>query len=182
MMHQTSPYISEAREIAIQKLDDEIRSLTERLYHLKCQRNTYSITYTLPIEVLSEIFLLTQADRGASMIDLWLQVTHLSQHWRKVALECAELWCEIGSLTEAAIQAFLARSGGRSISVNLIDAQGSLSPQTSYYSEGLLAHIFGQTFRIQSLSLEGSEHFDQVLPYLTSKPAPKLETLRISAP
>ncbi|TFK65660.1 hypothetical protein BDN72DRAFT_962350 [Pluteus cervinus] len=142
-MHQTSPYIPEAREI-------------------------------------SEIFVLVQADRdrGASMIDLWLQVTHVSQHWRKVALECVELWCQIGSLPEAAIREFLVRSGGRSLSVNLIDMDGSMRPR--YYSDALLADVFAQTFRIQSLSFEGAEHFNRVLPHLSSKPALKLATLRIS--
>ncbi|TFK63491.1 hypothetical protein BDN72DRAFT_963882 [Pluteus cervinus] len=189
MMHQTLTSIPEAHEIAIQKLDDEIRSLTEKLCHLKSQRNGFSITHSLPIEILTEIFVLTQAARytlpetpvlPASILRMWLPVTHVSRHWRKVALNCSELWREIGPLPEAAIREFLVRSGGRSLSVDVIGGFSLLYRRPRCYSDGLLADIFAQTFRIQRFSLDGAEHFNQVLPYLTSKSAPKLETLSIS--
>ncbi|TFK66116.1 hypothetical protein BDN72DRAFT_800389, partial [Pluteus cervinus] len=115
----------EDKEIAIQRLDDEIQSLTARLCFLKSERNTFAITSTLPDEILTKIFATIQAacrNRGfdwnsSSTLQAWLPITHVSRHWRKVALQSSQLWCQIDALPEPAIREFLVRSAGRRLSV-----------------------------------------------------------------
>ncbi|TFK63489.1 hypothetical protein BDN72DRAFT_847572 [Pluteus cervinus] len=186
-MHHPFTNAPKAKQAAIEKLDNDIRSLAERLRLLKLQRNSLSVTYTLPTEVLSKIFTITQIACRESFAYLlshpfaetrtWLSMTHVSQHWRNVALECSELWCEIDLLPETAVRSFLLRSKRRGLEVYVKDKLSSRGQ--SAYSEGLLADIFAQTSRIQTLSIRGNEPFSQVLPLLTSRPAPQLKELTI---
>ncbi|TFK66117.1 hypothetical protein BDN72DRAFT_962002 [Pluteus cervinus] len=182
----------ESREVAIQKLDQEIQSLNERICLLKAQRNTFSITYTLPAETVGEIFAIVQAkckynvmswstDEPFATLQQWLPITHVSQRWRKVALECSQLWCEIDALPEPAISTFLARSRGRNLVV-------SITPRLRFgrrwytYSAPLRAEVIAELPGIQQLSAMDERTISSILPCLISAPAPKLETLRISGP
>ncbi|TFK66751.1 hypothetical protein BDN72DRAFT_843836 [Pluteus cervinus] len=187
-MHQIPfAHNPEAKDLAIQRLDDEIRSLTIRLCLLKSQRNTFTITSSLPDELLGEIFAIVQTackdivsglSSPSSELQAWLPITHVSRHWRKVALESSQLWCQIDALPEPAIREFLVRSAGRRLFVNII--YQSPSGCRYSYSEDLLGDIFAHTSHIEKLSIRSRKHFDQVLPHITSTPAPQLKELRIS--
>ncbi|TFK66101.1 hypothetical protein BDN72DRAFT_880493 [Pluteus cervinus] len=189
-MQASSTQTPESKEVAIEKLDNEIRVLTELLCRLKAQRNTFSLPYTLPDEILCEIFAIVQAhfklkSRGdpqnqICQIFQWLPITHVSGHWRQVALACSQLWCEIANLPEAVIPIFLGRSGNRNLSVRIVT---SMTPRRVHYTHppALLTQIFSQNSRIEKLVVKGVPSFTQITPYLTSTPAPKLKELVINA-
>ncbi|TFK61955.1 hypothetical protein BDN72DRAFT_882896 [Pluteus cervinus] len=191
MLHACSAQIPEPSEITIQKLDSEIQYLAEQLYLLKAQRNGFTLTYALPDEILSEIFAIAQVyckvktrsrsqSQSFSVLREWLPITHVSQHWRMVALECSQLWCEIINLPEPAIPVFLGRSRERNLSVEIaIKILPGHVPST--HPPALLAEIFAQNSRIRRLVVIGDSTFTQVLPYITATPAPKLKELFINA-
>ncbi|TFK66096.1 hypothetical protein BDN72DRAFT_844724 [Pluteus cervinus] len=116
-MHQLPfAHNPKAKKIVIQRLDDEIRSLTVRLCLLKSRRNTCTITSNLPDEFLGELFATVQADckdrvSGRSLLSTelkaWLPISHVSRHWRRVALQSSRLWCQIDALPGPAIREFL---------------------------------------------------------------------------
>ncbi|TFK66107.1 hypothetical protein BDN72DRAFT_961993 [Pluteus cervinus] len=117
MYHPTFTELPEPKEIVIERLDNEIQVLTERLCLLKSQRNSLSVTYTLPVELLSEIFAIVQTkskDSGNqpaskerfAVLRRWLPITHVSHYWRTVALDSSQLWFEIDELPAPAIETF----------------------------------------------------------------------------
>ncbi|TFK64368.1 hypothetical protein BDN72DRAFT_861416 [Pluteus cervinus] len=176
---------SATRQMDIKHIDDEIQSLTQQIQRLKSRRNSLSITSTLPIEIITEIFIIIQIqtynpNNPTSTLRLWLPITHVCRHWRALALECSHLWSLIYSLPEAGIREFLARSNKGPLFVDISRAPSSQDPGPADYSEGLLAAIFAQCSRIQELGLRSWDNLDQMLPHLTSGSAPKLEALSIA--
>ncbi|TFK66100.1 hypothetical protein BDN72DRAFT_844726 [Pluteus cervinus] len=179
-----------SKEVAIEKLDNEIRILTEQLRRLKAQRNTFSLTHTLPDEILCEIFAIVQVyckiktkgghqNRPHSVLQ-WLPITHVSRRWRQVALACSQLWCSIVGLPEPAIPVFLGRSGDRNLSVEIVSKM--VSRNVPYiHPPALLEEIFAQNSRIQTLVVKGGPSWTQILPYVTSTPAPRLREVFIDA-
>ncbi|TFK66728.1 hypothetical protein BDN72DRAFT_843815 [Pluteus cervinus] len=104
-------------------------------------------------------------------------MTYVSQHWRRVALECPKLWCDIlvDTLPTPAIQMFLERSQARSLSVNMRSV-----PHLPPPSNIELVDVFAESFRIEKLKLAlDKTSFGKLLPRLISTPAPKLRSLSI---
>ncbi|TFK60729.1 hypothetical protein BDN72DRAFT_850282 [Pluteus cervinus] len=188
-MHDTSiPQIPASKQIVIERLDVEIRSLTERLCLLKSERNSLSNTYTLPPEILAEIFTIVQEECGYSNSEprrgmfvqcTWLSMTCVSRHWRQVAIECPQLWCDIrvGTLPPPTIQMFLARSGGRNLYVSVDPApRRQAGRQWIEYAD-----LFAQTSRIERLnvSLEKKTFF-RTLSRVFFAQVPNLRSFSIS--
>ncbi|TFK66756.1 hypothetical protein BDN72DRAFT_961539 [Pluteus cervinus] len=196
-MHDSCITQTPASKLAeIEKLDDEIRSLTIRLCILKSERNSLTTTYALPAEILGEIFTVVQEEsryhddsdsdlddssrtRSSSSVHgqfSWLSVTCVSQHWRRVAVECPQLWRDIrvGTYPAPIIQTFLERSGGTSLSVTI--------PSSQRACHGIeLADVFAETSRIERLEFSFSnKSLVGMLPQLVSTPAPKLRSLYIT--
>ncbi|TFK60834.1 hypothetical protein BDN72DRAFT_850212 [Pluteus cervinus] len=81
-----------------EKVDEEIRALERRLCALRTSRNSFAYINQLPAELLTEIFLWTQApyiERDPSHIIKWIRVTHVSKHWRSLAFSSTVLWTTI---------------------------------------------------------------------------------------
>ncbi|TFK64817.1 hypothetical protein BDN72DRAFT_861107 [Pluteus cervinus] len=173
---------SSSRQVAFKKIDDEIEILMHQVRQFKSQRNGHSIASTLPVEVISEIFMITQVqtydpDDPVSTLKLWLSITHVSRHWRAVALECSQLWTPIYSLPEAGIQEFLSRSKKAALFVDIWRSPVSQDQDGGDYSDVLLATVFSQCSRIRELRLRGWGN--SVMEYLTCGSAPVLEVLSI---
>ncbi|TFK59332.1 hypothetical protein BDN72DRAFT_905953 [Pluteus cervinus] len=186
----------------MERLDVEIKSLTERLCLLKTERNSLSVTYTLPAEILAEIFVVVQEEikrgyssgrRAAFAKYGWLSMTRTSRHWRQVALECPRLWCDIrvGTLPPPMIQIFLARSGGRNLSVEVnglarsggrdLSAEVFGPPRRGGRHWVEYGEVFAEALRFEKLefSLE-RKTFSRLLSQLISTPLPQLRSLSIS--
>ncbi|TFK60833.1 hypothetical protein BDN72DRAFT_828670 [Pluteus cervinus] len=87
--------------LARDKIDAEIIALKERIRALRTERNRLAPISRCPPEVLAEIFvwfqqtylgkLYTSRD-FPSNYRKWVVVTHVSQHWRQIALSFKSLW------------------------------------------------------------------------------------------
>ncbi|TFK66786.1 hypothetical protein BDN72DRAFT_130077 [Pluteus cervinus] len=94
---------TELAEQAQAKIDVDISALEERIRVLRSSRNTFTLIYRLPAEIMTEIFLWLQLflcegsaynHRGAALVQ-WSVATCVSQHWRSIALSSKILWATI---------------------------------------------------------------------------------------
>ena len=79
---------------AIHRLDLQIADLQESVRILKSQRNGHLPISTLPVEILTKIFLLHQHNMLVQLLG-WIGITHVSQRWREIALNFSDLWIHI---------------------------------------------------------------------------------------
>jgi hypothetical protein len=80
---------------AIRLLDIQIANLHESIRILNSQRNTHLPISTLPVEILTKIFLLHQHNDVQTLRLDWIGITHVSQRWREIALNFSGLWIHI---------------------------------------------------------------------------------------
>jgi hypothetical protein len=76
---------------AIRLIDLQIANLHESIRILKSQRNSHLPISTLPVEILTKIFLLHQHNVTVQTLD-WIGITHVSRRWREIALNFSGLW------------------------------------------------------------------------------------------
>ncbi|TFK60890.1 hypothetical protein BDN72DRAFT_850181 [Pluteus cervinus] len=84
-------------DVAFTKIDGEIASLQENIRALLAFRNTFTLTYRLPPEVLTRIFLQCTSWPDQYKALRWIGITHVSQHWRNVAIGSPRLWSWISN-------------------------------------------------------------------------------------
>jgi len=75
-------------------LDLQIAQLNESIRIVDSQRNAHLPISTLPVEILTKIFLLHQHNMTVQTFD-WIKITHVSQRWRDIALNFSHLWIHI---------------------------------------------------------------------------------------
>jgi hypothetical protein len=81
---------------AIRLIDLQIANLHESIRILNSQRNGHLPISTLPVEILTKIFLLHQHNVAGQTLRLdWIGITHVSQRWREIALNFSALWTRI---------------------------------------------------------------------------------------
>ncbi|TFK63444.1 hypothetical protein BDN72DRAFT_963915, partial [Pluteus cervinus] len=165
------------KEIAFAKIDQEIAALRESTRALLAFRNTYTVTYRLPPEVLTRIlsFVRHVPRREGYYGNLkplqWITVTHVSQHWRNVAVGSPGLWtCISSSYQKAVVEEWLQRSKDAAL---LIDWYGTPSLDPQFVSTSLS--------RIRDLTLDVTASAWNALVHHLNSPAPLLEFLRIRA-
>ena len=80
---------------AIRLIDLQIANLRESIRILNSQRNSHLPISTLPVEVLTKVFLLHQHNvmrkYRVQTLD-WTGITYVSQQWREIALNFSGLW------------------------------------------------------------------------------------------
>ncbi|TFK59795.1 hypothetical protein BDN72DRAFT_905541 [Pluteus cervinus] len=118
-------------EAAYQKLDEEIASLQGRLSALCTLRNSLAPISTLPVELISKIFVHTQRDHlmFTKQTDLRsrLLVSWVCRRWRDIALTTPTLWTTISKIKKTAIlrsdcaRELLVRSRSMGLAVNLCE-------------------------------------------------------------
>lgn len=136
-----------------------------------------SPAHHLPPEILSEIFLIhktrsTARYRWRTEALSWTKATQICRHWRKVALNCAELWSTIKVLEPGITEVLLSRSKGAPLTVHLRNLN------TDDHTK-LLRPVLRQMHRIRSLELDGLLQV-ALLSSATSR-APILENLVFTA-
>lgn len=103
LAHPSLAMQSRLEEIA--KLDDELRTLRERIQYLLTYRNSIVPINRLATETFTQIFRFcmptsisecrdTEED-GAVQFGEWMHVTHVCQRWRSIAFESKALWTTI---------------------------------------------------------------------------------------
>ncbi|TFY70339.1 hypothetical protein EVG20_g2650 [Dentipellis fragilis] len=92
---------------AQQTLDNELHALHWLICAIRTHRNSFSITSRLPSEILARVFAFVAINEPPSSRTVlpspsgpptvardlgWIRVTHVSHHWREVAMQDAGLW------------------------------------------------------------------------------------------
>ena len=118
----------------ISQYQEKLAALTRRLYSKRMERNDYKVILSplrrLPYDVLCEVFLSSLYDipdsRSSSTIitDTPWTLTHVSSHWRSVALSFPQLWSTIRVTGTGycfpLLKVQLERSGSYPLSISLI--------------------------------------------------------------
>ncbi|KAG1876639.1 hypothetical protein DFJ58DRAFT_740861 [Suillus subalutaceus] len=160
-------------------IDKDIAALFASLSALRSRRNALASIFSLPPEVLVNIFIYFVEEgnfkiytgiprRGGAPI--LMIVTHVCRHWRQVALECPSLWTfiDIDCLSAPWVPIMLERSKKAALVVIYNEPS---SPE--YWP---LVQLLSQLPRIKVLKLcTFSIVVDLILDCLSSEPAPLLQ-------
>ncbi|TFK63445.1 hypothetical protein BDN72DRAFT_963916 [Pluteus cervinus] len=166
----------DSSDVAFAQIEKEIAALQEGIRALLGFRNTFTPTYRLPPEILTRVFsfvrYVPQVDESQAKKKLlrWIAVTHVSQHWRNVAIGSPSLWsCICSSYPKRIAEEWLQRSKDAALSFNW-QGTPSLDPQL----------VSTSLFRTRDLALDLTLNgWKTLLPLLTPS-APLLESLIIS--
>ncbi|KAG1869360.1 hypothetical protein DFJ58DRAFT_742445 [Suillus subalutaceus] len=165
-------------EHAHRDIDKEIIALVESIRVLRSHKNALTYTCLLPPEILAAIFIYIAEEQSYSGTPsrcgapLFLAATHVCQHWRKVALECATLWTSINCASVHWVAIMLERSKKAALVVTY-SAPASL--------EQCFEQVLSQLSRIKVLQLcSFSSDANRIMDYLSSQPAPLLQIFKFS--
>jgi F-box-like len=165
---------------AYKRINDEIAGLEAGIRVWKTSYNTLSITARLPPEILSTIFKCVATAQHSTYDRLmWINVTHVCTHWRRVALEDPSLWTTIPFSNLRWANEMLERSKMAPLTV-MTDLYAKDSPHME-----LVQSTLTKIARIQKVSL--TQHRSYLLQGLLEmvlgdlvEPAPFLESLEVS--
>ena len=110
--------MQETIDVARRRIDQDIEKMEEAIRALKSCCNSLAAISRLPPEILSRIFAAT-IEPGLLTMD-WVEVTHVSCHWRTVAIGCPRLWTTLAFARPRWVEEMLKRS---KMAPLVIDAQ-----------------------------------------------------------
>ncbi len=162
-------------------IDKTVQKHSVAILALKYQRNSLASISRLPAEILSHIFFFVKLSRPSfySRYDTslaWIQVTHVSTHWRYVAVNSPTLWAEPPLANAKWMVEMLKRSKKAELTIN-----ADLTSYVSLKLDRLKEILQNHGSRIQHLTLSGM-NFDscKILQELPVS-APQLKTLHLAA-
>ncbi|KAJ6591565.1 hypothetical protein DFH09DRAFT_1358138 [Mycena vulgaris] len=157
---------------AQRQIDQEIHKLSESVRALQSRRNALSPVGRLPPEILSRVFVFC-SDPDSLM---WVkEVSHISRHWRAVALACPTLWTFPVFSQPKWADEFLKRSKMAPLTVKADLTY--MTPRMVNTVHSSLIHIS----RIGELDVKtGSRSVPEILNL--SDPAPYLHSLCLESP
>ncbi|TFK65706.1 hypothetical protein BDN72DRAFT_845232 [Pluteus cervinus] len=161
-----------------EKIDAELAVLHARVRVLHAKRNTLSLLYSLPSDILICVFIEYQKTItiSSSLADhkkyrAWIKILQITQHLREIGLQSPELWSDIVVTDRHWVSKFVKRSGSHDLNVKLwVDKPHFVKP---------LKQVIGELERISALNvfLDG-KYWKDILPALKG-PAPRLKLLRL---
>ncbi|KAK0188990.1 hypothetical protein F5146DRAFT_690294 [Armillaria mellea] len=157
--------------LSFSQIDAEILHHEEAVRQLKSRRNTLAPISQLPPEMLSRIFLFVSYPRERPL--LWINVSHVSQHWRAVALGFPALWSSPPFMSPTWAHEMLKRSKMAPLTI---------VADLTYMTPKMLAvfdDAMSKADRSAELSLTGSKTMEKYLISATKR-APFLNKLCIS--
>jgi len=155
----------------MQRLEDSMRIL-------KSRRNVLAPISRLPPEMLAKIFSFRAVESAESPNPLeWIRISHVSRHWRAVALDCPSLWGNLVFSRPKWSEEMLKRSKMASLVV-----KADLTCITPRIFEAVrLALLHGP--RIHELQLRAaSATIERLLTTDSSFEAPMISSLSLSVP
>jgi hypothetical protein len=161
-------------EQCLPHIDNE--ALAESMRVLRSRRNSLAPISRIPPEILATIFghiVENKTSRKYQKRPACLIVTHICRHWREVALECPSLW------------AFISWNSARWVGICLERSKKAplvfLNTVKYNLARDSLQQALSQLPRIKVLRLPlFSSDVDRVLDYLSSQPAPLLQSFKFS--
>ncbi|PBK72396.1 hypothetical protein ARMSODRAFT_1002507 [Armillaria solidipes] len=162
---QSSPSFSQ--------IDAEILQHEEAVRQLKSRRNTLAPISQLPPEMLSRIFLFVSYPRESYKSLLWINVSHVSQHWRAVALGFPALWSSPPFMVPTWAHEMLKRS--KMAPLTIVADLTYMTPKMLAVFDDVMRHAD----RSAELNLTGAKTMEKYLTDITKR-APFLNKLCIS--
>ncbi|KAG6914009.1 hypothetical protein DXG01_002927, partial [Tephrocybe rancida] len=165
-----------ARSEAYVQIDIDIELMKRTILKLKSRRNSLSLIARLPPEVLGRIFKWLPSMEGKESYNTtpWWKVSFVCTYWRRVALNCPELWSFLRNPVTECIKTLITRSCTVPLSVDTyIRRRRSL---------GGLSLILGEIHRVRELTINDSSTYGRKVQELISgltSPAPLLESFSI---
>ncbi|KAG5723409.1 hypothetical protein E4T56_gene13779 [Termitomyces sp. T112] len=159
-------------------IDQELQRLEDTIRALRSHRNVLAPISQLPPEMLSKIFAYRVAECADSTNPLeWIRVTHVSRHWRAVALDCPSLWGNLIFTRPRWSKEMLKRSKMASLFV-----KADLSCFTPRIFDAVRLALLHAS-RIQNLQLRaGSANIERLLTSGPSFQIPMIRSLSLSVP
>jgi len=103
--------IQKTIDVARRRIDQEIEKMEGAIRALKSRRNSLAVISRLPPEILSKIFVCCAATYEHAHLNIdWVKVTHVSRHWRTVAIDCPRLWTTLVFARPRWVEEMLKRS------------------------------------------------------------------------
>ena len=142
---------------------------------LKSRRNSLAAISCLPPEILSKIFVCCAATYDSPPLSMdWVQVTHVSRHWRTVAISCPQLWTTLVFARPWWVEEMLKRSKMAPLVVDCRLAY--MGPKSTEAVRLAMDHIS----RVRELNLvSSSASFGKLFP-IVPRAAPMLQILVLS--
>ncbi|KIK34737.1 hypothetical protein CY34DRAFT_17518 [Suillus luteus UH-Slu-Lm8-n1] len=163
--------------------DENSAALAESARVLRSRSNSQVPISRLPDEILLIIFKYFEENtRRVSALGAYngvpacLAVTHVSRHWRRVALERPTLWRFVGSTSISWLDIMLERSQKAPLVVKY--RKGTPESILVKTLEKILLHLPRIKY-LEFYAMFFSLNSDRIMELLSSQPAPMLETLKI---
>ncbi|EDR14559.1 uncharacterized protein LACBIDRAFT_305269 [Laccaria bicolor S238N-H82] len=162
-------------DAARHRIDQEIWKMEGAIRALRSRRNSLAAISRLPPEVLSRIFVCHAATYELNMD--WVKITHVSRHWRTVAIGCPHLWTTLVFARPRWVEEMLKRS---KMAPLVIDGRfGSMYIVKPKLTEGVqlaMNHIS----RVRELNLVSTSAWFGNLLSIVPRAAPMLQALVLS--
>ena len=169
---------------AIRLLDLQIADLHESIRVLKCQRNGHLPISKLPVEILSEIFLLHQqnvmdSERHARVQSLdWIGISHVCRQWRETALNFSDLWIHIPCHHPKWAEEMVARSKQACLTVKITQYDPFDYPsRTQFLKKFLQQHL--SRIRILEIRNTWNRVVEKIFEAIQPSSVPCLSTLNV---
>ncbi|KAF8559434.1 hypothetical protein OG21DRAFT_1403077, partial [Imleria badia] len=162
-------------------MDETIIRLKLELSNVYSQRNSLSLTFRLPIEILEIIFIhcardYHHEDRPLCSLTVpalprWVNISYVCRRWRNVALNCPTLWSYLSVMPPRWTDELLARSRQVSLKLNM---------NLEYRALCVVGKVLNHVERIQDLYLNlSADDIHEAVSKLSSR-TPGLQNLKVS--
>ena len=127
-------------DAARRRIDQDIETMEGAIRTLMSRRNSLAAISRLPPEILSKIFLCCAATYELPQFTMdWVKVTHVSRHWRTVAIGCPRLWTTLVFTRPSWVEEMLKRSKRAPL---VVDARlGFMGPKSIQAAQLAMNHI-----------------------------------------
>ncbi|EDR14527.1 uncharacterized protein LACBIDRAFT_305207 [Laccaria bicolor S238N-H82] len=168
-------YETNTVDAARRRIDQDIEKMEGAIRALKSRRNSLAAISRLPPEILSKIFVCCAATYELPQLTMnWVKITHVSRHWRTVAIGCPHLWTMPVFARPRWVEEMLKRS---KMAPLVIDARLAHMAGPKYEAIQLaMNHIS----RARELYLDSSSAWFGKLFSSVPRAAPMLQTLVLS--
>ncbi|EDR14561.1 uncharacterized protein LACBIDRAFT_305271 [Laccaria bicolor S238N-H82] len=171
----SEPEIQNTVDVALRRIDEDIEKMEGAIRELKSRRNSLAAISRLPPEMLSKIFVCCAATHEPQQLNMdWVKVTHVSRHWRTVAIGCPQLWSTLVFARPKWVEEMLKRS---KMAPLVIDARfGYMGPKSTEAVRLAMNHIS----RVRELNIVSPGAWFGKLFSSVPKAAPILQILVLS--
>ncbi|KAH8092640.1 hypothetical protein BXZ70DRAFT_950780 [Cristinia sonorae] len=182
----------------LKAMEEGIARASQALLAQKLHFNTLIPVSRLPIELLTEVFILyvkSQVAENAQRLRQdpprrlsvysWISISQVCHQWRQVALQTPILWCSIvwtKRISTSWISELLARSKSLLLRIRIRVVEGADQRPVFPHLQNALAVLLPEIHRAHSIDISLPARFWSRLRKLEATQLPHLKTLTLSSP